>query len=268
MLSGSLAASLVATVITAGCATSLGPVVAEKHYREALCGAVDGDRDDRTLVTRALRDDADLYLHVHVVSHDELVALLGPDAAPPIEARMSLVRVAVRSNDVPVDTIALGGALRGAGAVAEWNTLARATGEHGGAEPSYAPSQEFKKRTVMVEASRDEYRRTAPLAWALWESIDDRAGCHPTGDGRSIGEACEVWFVVDRAAREEVVLHLTSTFTASRIGVPRGTRTVNRVCSLTSESDVVLGPPADLATSVRRIWDGPNARRVSEIARK
>src|SRR6185503_13530737 len=95
-------AAIAIALLALGCGPSLKELLPQKHYREAVCYAHDGWASDRGEVLRALTADAEVTLHVHALTRDELLGVLG-DATEPIASRATLARVRVQTNALPVD---------------------------------------------------------------------------------------------------------------------------------------------------------------------
>src|SRR5262245_21052689 len=99
---------LFGTLTIGGCGPNLQSLVRAKHYREAICAGEEGNDGDRNLVGQALDKDADLLLHMHVVSNDELRPVLG-DKTDAAMSRARLVRVNMQSNVLPLDRMEIDG---------------------------------------------------------------------------------------------------------------------------------------------------------------
>src|SRR4051812_32878892 len=124
-------AAVAIALLAAGCGPSLKELLPPRHYREALCYARDGSDRDRAEVERALTADADVTLHVHTLTPDELGGTLG-DATKAFLARTAIAHVRIQTNSLPVDKLDLGAAVASDGTKAEpvtWDSLASATRE-------------------------------------------------------------------------------------------------------------------------------------------
>lgn len=282
-----IAIVLATLAFACGCGGALPAAVSAKHYREAICGAYDGSDSDKAFVADALATDADVYVHVHVVTQEELAAIV-PTGAGPIHQRAHFVRVIVRSNELPVDGLELTGGFRGRGkevvaAPIDWKSIAWVTDEKlppkREAQTSVTfgnigrvalagltlglslPFTQFDRRTIMIDAPYEEYKRTAPKTTALVDAFSRRGGCRATTliekGGGFAGQHCEGWFVVERTSTEAVQLHVTSTYTSKRIGVPTSAPDEERICTVKSDRAVDLGAASDLETTAQRVWAGP-----------
>ena len=181
----------------AGCGPNLSQLVADHHYREAICGAQDGSRGDREVVGAALEADAGLAVHVAMVPTAQLEPLLG-DQAVAMSARGRFARISLQINALPVDgvspRVAITAASGRTSAPVAWDALLRITGEErppNRTGTSYAtgrnllailtlgmtiPFTGLSSRTVEVPPPDDDYRTTAPRAYALFQAMA-RTGC-------------------------------------------------------------------------------------------
>src|SRR5690242_3786553 len=140
-----------------GCGPSLQSLVQAKHYREAICAGQEGNDDDRKLVGQALDKDADLFLHIHVVSNDELGPVLGLTTEAAAK-RGRIIRVKLQSNVLPVDKLELNGSFttdegRTAAVIADWPSLAWITNEklpQQQVEKTYMTGENFLKGSAAV----------------------------------------------------------------------------------------------------------------------
>jgi len=280
----------------AGCGPSLGGLVEAKHYREAICAAHDGGEDARTEVGRALDKDADLQVHVHVVSEEELRPVLG-EATSGVLARGRLVRVLAESNVLPVDALGIeasfvteGGLV--AGLSASWETLAWVTQEKlppRRREETYATPgnvlrggaavltlglsllfTEFEPGSVEVDASPSEFARMAPLATRL-RITTERGGCHsPTlpalSSATGAGQRCTFYFVLDDVSRAPVFLDIKARYRAMRHNA-ESLSEPDRQCAVERTFQVPLGPPAGIEEVARKKF-GPRMRGLGEVARR
>ncbi len=274
------------TVVLGACGPSVRSLVAQRHYREAVCAAHDGSDRDRALVGRALDVDAGLLAHVHVMTDDELRAALGPGFST-VTVRGKLVRVVAQSDLLPLDTLDLSVAFTAEGGrlaalPATWETLAWATRE---TLPPHRTSQtyatggnvlrgaaafftlgfsllfsDFRPDTVAVEAPLSEYERLAPIATRL-HATTERAGCANHSLTAGAGQRCEWYFVLDAVSRDPVTLELAVRYAAMRAG---GAEAEPESCALTRRFRMPLGPPAEIAAQTRARF-GDTARPVTEL---
>ena len=260
---------------TLGCAPTFSQLVEHKHYREALCAAVEEDYRDE--VADALSLDADLHLHVHRVEHEELERAIGFDGASEVGKRAEFVRVRFQSNAIPVDgygvKVWFEGDARGGvqSAPVDWKSLAFATGERlppkvygkrydtgenlliGTAAVftvgfSFLFTGWFKPRTVASQAPRSEFLRYAPLATALHDEMTAELPCSPFQSKTHQSKRCEQFFVLDSGTATDWSLHVEQAFAANRI--PKGEYDDDEVCRVSTTDTVPIGPTARDTRSV------------------
>jgi len=281
-------------LLLAGCGPSLGGLIEAKHYREAICAANEGGEGTRAEVGGALDKDADLQVHVHVVSAEELRPVLGA-ATDKVLARGRLARVMVESNVLPVDAVEFeasfvteGGLV--AGLDAGWETLAWVTQEKLPSrrrEQTYATPgnflrggaavltlglsllfTEFQPGTLEVDAPPSEYARMAPLATRL-RTTTERGGCKsPTlpalSSATGAGQRCTFYFVLDNVSRAPVALELKARYLAMRHNAVM-LREADRRCAVERTFRVPFGPPATME-EVARTKFGARTRAIGEVA--
>lgn len=251
----------------AGCGPALGPLVAGRHYREAVCGAVDRGGSDRAMVGAALDADAEVRAQLRVVP--------GALAAD----RVALVRVIAQTNVLPLDDLTLTASLvtddgRLAAVAAGWESLSWATQER---LPPWRTSQtwltlgnlfrggaaifsaglsllfsNFQPETVLVDAPRSEFLRLAPRTTALMDVVE-QSGCarHTLTDGA--GVRCVWYFVLDEAGRAPVSLRVSARYVSRRLVSQTST---DRECEVTRAYGVPLGAPGDVeARAAARFGD-------------
>jgi hypothetical protein len=292
-IAGVLSLSCLAPLV-AGCGPSLGGLIEAKHYREAICAANDGGEGDRAEVGRALDKDADLLVHVHVVSAEELRPALG-EATEKVIERGRLARVLVESNVLPVDELEIkagfvteGGLV--AGLEASWEALAWATEEKlppRRLEQTYATPgnilkggaavltlglsllfTDFEPGTVEVDAPPSEFERMAPLATRL-RAATERGGCRsPTlpamSSATGAGQRCAFYFMLDNVSRAPVLLDLKARYVAMRHNA-ESRREEERRCAVERTFQVPLGPPSRIEEAAREKF-GARMRAVAAIA--
>lgn len=295
-MKGVLVLASAATLFACGCSQALPEAVSAKHYREAICGAHDGSDSDKAYVSDALATDADVWVHVHVVSRDELESIV-PFGAEEIHRRAHFLRVVVRSNELPVDALELAGGFRGhsnevVASPIDWQSMAWVTEEKlppkrqtttaltagnvgrvalaGLTLGLSLPFTRFNRETIMVDAPYHEYKAMAPKATALVDAFSHRGGCRSSTlvekGGGFAGQRCEGWFVVERTAAAAVELHITTTYTSKRIGVSPSAREEERTCTVTSDRALDLGAASELEANVARLWPG-SGRSIEELRR-
>lgn len=222
-----------------GCGPSTTQLVAHKHHREALCA-----QSNEEEVARALFQDTNAFIHLHVVTDDELARAVGP-AAPAVAARARFVRLELETNRIPVDGMRV--AIRAEPAVVtrpSYPRLAQITGEalpaaearstvltpnnvlqagailfSGGLWLLTNPS--FDRGTTYVDAPPEKYRAMAPIAFALHEATgetDDRcaASLSSAREEAPVGLHCATYLVVDRPVSRPIDLVLTFGWVAYR----------------------------------------------------
>lgn len=258
-----------------GCAPSLQSLVDAKHYREAICAGRDGDARDQNLVGQALDKDADLLVHMHVVSNDDLRPVLG-ETTEAAAKRGRIIRVDVQSNVLPIDKLEISGTFvssegRTAALTANWRSLAWMTNEElpqDRVEKTYLTGENFLKGgaavltaglsllftnfnpgTVVVEAPLSEYMRMAPRASALHRAAG-HSGCSriPLADGA--GQRCSWYFVLDNVSSSSVGFDIDTRYVSNRetnAPYPEDKAT----CSLVRNVRVPLGAPQDIEKTVR-----------------
>lgn len=279
-----------ACALLAGCGPALPGLVADRHYREALCAAHDGDDHDRAVVRDALQRDAGILLHVHVASAAELRGELGDDTAG-VMARARFVRVIAQSDVLPIDAVQLSASFGNdagqvSGLAAAWPTLAWMTGETlpprrttqtwitgrnvlaaGAALFSAGLSlffEGFRPETIEVDAPPSEYHRVAPHASAL-RALSEAAACqeHRLSSVDGAGQRCAWYFVLDAASASPVTLHLTARFEAHRVGAIAASE---RACVVERAWEVPLGAVTSVEeTALARF--GAEMRAITAVAR-
>ncbi|UQA55425.1 hypothetical protein [Polyangium aurulentum] len=281
-------------LLVAGCGPSLGGLIEAKHYREAICAATDGTEGARAEVASALDKDADLQVHVHVVTAEELQPVLGSATEKVIE-RGRLARVMVDSNVLPVDTLEIeasfvtdGGFVAGLDAGWEalaWVTQEKLPGRH--REETYATPgnllrggaavltlglsllfTDFQPGMVEVDAPPSEFARMAPLATRL-RATTERGGCKSAAmpapsSAAGAGQRCTFYFVLDNVSRMPVLLELKARYAATRHNAESLAYT-HRECAVERTFRVPLGPPAGIEEAARRKF-GTRMRAVGEVA--
>jgi hypothetical protein len=275
-----------------GCGPSVRQLVADKHYREAICAADGGGRDTRMLVEEALWSDLDLHLHLQPVPDEALARVVGDDAAR-ISDRALFVRILLRTNVVPVDGLQLKASLEreegtSGGAAVSWEALSWATGEplppkqeyetyataanvrRGlAAIPTFGLSllfSPFQRERRIGDAPLEVHRRTAPLATRLHGEMAYH-GCRelaPPGSA-GLGKACTGFLVVDRSVDEPLSVRVELTVGAEK--EPRRLRHEGR-CTVSRTIRIPVGRPAELAkgegaASGRRMLRLPEPARQS-----
>lgn len=281
---------LCAAFVLGGCGPSLQSLVQAKHYREAICAAHDGDAEARRMVGRVLDKDADLHLHVHVVSKDELRPILG-DATDATIARGRLLRVGVQSNVLPIDSLWLQGSFvtdagRTAGLVAGWSTLALITNEKlppNRVEQTYVTGENFLKGAgvlftfgwsllftnfnpgnVEVQAPYSEFLRMAPHASAL-HNTTATARCTAIGAADGAGQKCTWYFVLDNISRTPVAFELETSYGSLRQTGKRSPD-VEEKCLVKRPIRVPLGKPEDIEKISRDLF-GAKMQPVRSLLR-
>jgi hypothetical protein len=266
-----------ALLLVTGCGgPTLSQLVARKHYREAVCLATDGSQSERDRLERALSTDAQLYVHVHVITKEELRPLLG-EAADLVASRALFVRVRAQSNVLPVDRMKVSVALAGTGTRVpakplDHDSLAFATHEdvpkphtESTANPLGVLVTIFTLglfgnfgggKTETVQPSDGEYR-DAPIAFKLRKAMPD-ARCEALDMGGH-GQSCQAFFVVDPQVDVPVRLVVGTTYEADR------SDDSGDACSIAAESSVSLGPPRDIAKRTETLF-GSRARSVNALS--
>lgn len=228
-----------------GCAPRVATLVQHKHYREAICAAHDGGARRRGLVSDALAQDTELYLHVHRMDRAELETIVGDAAAAAaVLERVHLVRITARTNSLPLDDLGLDLTVRGdrmgaAAAPVSWETLSVATGEPVPSPQQYATYAtvgnvlralgvvftvgvslrftRFRRRTFTRAASWGEHERQMPVAARLMRALE-HTHCEGAGLSASAGDAglrCTGYFVFDRSPHASWSLTLAQTYVAN-----------------------------------------------------
>lgn len=227
-----LALALALAVV--GCGPSVSRLVADHHYREAICAAHDGDAEAKQRVGAGLDHDTGLTVIVQPIADAEVAALLPRSTATSRRAAKVLddvrfVRIDVQTNALPVDAIAAGikpNALDVQPVSRE--ALAEITGEvlprrvvrttyltggnvlRGlagvitlGTSLLVAPMREGLRQT---EAPDDDYIRLAPIAQALYHAMSE--GCRDGGVDDTTSLRCHWFYMTPRSTRASVVLRL------------------------------------------------------------
>ena len=237
--------SVAFTLLLAGCPPPLPSLLANKHYREAVCAGVDEDAADE--VAAALARDADAQLHIHTLTQEELEPVLGKHA-PIIDARYEFVRVRMLTNTLPVDgyqvqlEVEEAEGLNEAAAV-NWASLIRATKEKmppNRLYATYVTPDNFLKTTAAIfslgtsllftnpfqpglaegEPSPEDFERSAPIASRLQRAFGP-TGCDNPGGPAQPGGDCTLYFVLPRNANARWKLSVKQTFLAQRLGDDR-----------------------------------------------
>lgn len=269
-----------AALVLAGCGPNLQSLVHEKHYREAVCAAEDGNDSDRVLVGNALDKDADVQLGLHVVSSDELRPILGDRTNESLQ-RGRILRVVAQSNVLPVDDVELKGTFvtesgRTAALVADWNTLAfltheklppqrvqqtYMTGENvlkGGAAILTAGLSllftSFRPGNVVVDPSPADYEAYAPQASKLHHTTGHSA-CSYIEVGTGLGRRCTWFFVLDTAPSSRVTFELGTHYVSRRQTGKPSSEKEDR-CSVVRFNRVALTTPGNMETFVQERFGG------------
>lgn len=279
-----------AAFVLGGCGPNLQSLVQAKHYREAICAAHDGTAEDRRMVVRALDKDADLHLHVHVVSKDELQPVLGYATNATI-ARGRILRVGMQSNVLPIDSLGLQATFttdagRTAGLVADWSTLALITNEKlppNRVDQTYATGENFLKGVgvfftlgwsllftnfnpgnVEVQAPYSEFLRLAPHTTAL-HNTTATAGCTAIGAADGAGQKCTWYFVLDNISRTPVAFELETSYVSLRQTGKRSPD-VEEKCLVKRPIRIPLGKPQDIEKISRDLF-GSKMQPVRSMVR-
>lgn len=281
-------------VSTLACGPSVRALVADRHYREAVCAADEGREAE--LVGRALDSDANIVLHAQVIDGAEVrAALSGPEVRSGRvgltgrdDGDAVLLRISAQSDTLPIDTIELSviaGALDGR-AVAlgtSWGALAWATGEplpprrlvdtyitganalRAGAALMTAGLSllftRFRSETVSADPLPADYERVAPRASRL-HALTSRAGCFPHESGAAGGVRCEWFFVYASRSDAPLAVVLTARYAADRTDPEH---TLRSVCAVTRRAHFTLGARATLAADLDARF-GPRSRALRELA--
>jgi hypothetical protein len=222
-----------------GCGPSASSLVAQKHYREALCS-----ESEQTLVAKSLWDDTNAHLHLHVVTDEEIAAVIGDYPTPGIRERARIVRLTLETNRMPVDGMRV--SIAGQPAVIAtptWERLAQLTHEKLPAQERHTTSltaknvfnvgaiflsgglwlltdPRFDRGEYYVDASPEKYRAQAPLAYALRAATEASGSCRggPTSaqEEAPVGLSCMTYLIVDRVDPTPVDLVLTFEYVAYR----------------------------------------------------
>jgi hypothetical protein len=274
-----------------GCAPTLTQLVADKHYREAICAGVDGYEEEAGLVADALVADADVQLHVHRITASELAPVLG-EATADVAARVELVRVRLATNALPVDgyDIRMGvveHADRYPAAPAGWESLVYATGERlppNRTASTYATPENalkglgafftvgisllftggFEPSVYRTEPYREDYLAVAPLATALHDAFG-ASGCggDPLSQSRYQGRTCTAFFVLPSHDDARWRLVVEQTFGANRL--PADLPEEEARCAVTHAAAVDLSGASTLRAHTRRVF-GPRMRPLATLA--
>ncbi len=270
-------------LLALGCGPAVTTLVADRHYREAVCAAHDGR--GRGLVERALDDDANLQVHAQVIETAMVrEALSRHERVAPV----TLFRVSAQSDVLPLDAIELSAAVGtidgGAAALpVRWDTLVWATGERlpprrtaqtyltggnllraGAAVATLGVSllfTDFRPDTVSVDATPADYARTAPYATRL-HTLTERAGCRPHDPGGGAGVRCEWFFLYASPSRSPLTMALTARFISNRLDPERRDPTA---CMVTRGALVMLGRADTLAAELDARF-GERSRPLREVA--
>lgn len=266
---------LCGTLTLGGCGPSLKSLVDAKHYREAICAGQEGNEGDQNLVGQALDKDADLLVHIHVVSTDDLRPVLG-EKTEAAAKRAKLVRVNVQSNVLPIDKMELNGTFvadtgRIAAVTADWLSLALMTNESlpkQRVQQTYLTGENFLKGgaafftlgwsllftnfnpgSVLVDAPLSEYMSMAPHAAALHRAAGDN-GCGSLGIGDGAGRRCTWNFVLDNVSSLPVGFNLETRYISTRQRTKPYPEEV-KTCALVRRVHVPLGSPQEIEKIVR-----------------
>jgi hypothetical protein len=233
-----LALALLSLAIV-GCGPSATTLVAEKHYREALCS-----ESDRAFVAKALWEDTNAHLHLHVVTAEEMASLIGDQPTSSIRERARIVRLTLETNRLPVDGMRV--SITGEPAVITtptWDRLAQLTHETlppmekrttsltgrniinvgaifftGGLWLLTDPR--WSEREYYVEPSSEKYRAQAPLAFALRDATSVGGACSGStasaNEEAPVGLFCTTYLVIDRVDPQPVDLVLSFEYVAYR----------------------------------------------------
>jgi hypothetical protein len=254
--------SVAASLLLAGCAPTLPSLLANKHYREAVCAGADDDAADE--VAAAIARDADAQLHIHTLTREELEPVLGRHA-PSIDARNEFVRVRVLTNTVPVDGYQLQLEVNEAeglsqAAPANWASLIRATKETMPSNRLYATyvtpdnllkttaaifslgtsllfTNSFQPGLAEGAPSPEDFERSAPIASRLQRALGP-TGCDNPGGPAQPGGDCTLFFVLPRNQSARWKLAVKQTFVARRLGDER-----ELDCSVSRSDTVELRAP-------------------------
>jgi len=279
-----------AALVFGGCGPNLQSLVQAKHYREAICGAHDGDIEDRRMVGRALDKDADLHWHVHVVSSDELFPVLGSKTDWAM-ARGRIVRVGVQSNVLPIDNLELRASFvtdtgRTAALAADWSTLAWITNEKlppNRVEQTYVTGENFLKSVgvlftfgwsllftnfnpgnVEVQAPYSEFLRLAPHASAL-QRTTATAKCTAIGAAEGAGRKCTWYFVLDNISRTPIAFEFETSYVSLR-QTGKQPPDVESKCLVKRPIRIPLGKPQDIEKVSRDLF-GAKMQSVRSMVR-
>lgn len=287
----SSALMVVVALVLGACGPRLDHLIANNHYREAICAAVDRPNTVRPPVTEALVEDLGLLAHVHLVSAEELEPLLGEETAE-VQAKARFIRVRLQSDVLPIKSVQLGAAVRargrtGAGAApVSWRSLAWAT------EERLPPSQRrrtyatganvlrllgaaltlgtslifspFRAEEIEVRAPQSEFVRLAPLASALHREMAT-TGCRPLtipgaferSDEPMSGQVCERFFMLESSPSAQWELVIQQRFIADRANDTQS-------CTLEHQSVIDLETLGELAATHQERF-GPRMRPVRDL---
>ncbi len=275
-----------------GCAShaALPKLIADKHYREALCAAQ--DTDEQQEVADALAKDANLQLHIHRITQTELAKVIPSENATAIGKRAQLLRIKLQTNGLPVDNhrVSLhidgpemdGARVRVAIAPVNWKSLAYATEETlppSVLRPSYLTGENilkgvgavfsfgfsllftkpFRTRNRAVNAPRSEYQRLAPIATALNDVLGGRR-CGAFGAAKRQAKKCVYFVVVKGPQSPSWTLKVEQQFTSKRV-TGQG-RHDEQLCLGTSRKRVLLGPSDG---GIQRVF-GPRMQPLNRLA--
>ena len=270
------------------CGPRLGDLVAQHHYREAICGADDGWAADRASVAAALDRAAEPKLHVYVVRNTQLQTLLGA-AADRIAARATFARVVVDTNLLPVDGIEAKISVEH-GRSFEWDALLELSGEKRPPNRigrNYLTAMNFMKALAVigtggvlllspippsfhgelraVPPTDDDYREATPTAYAIHQAMAGTR-CESTTtseDSNVTGTRCTAFVAITRAPQvAPTVLRVTVKYHAAR--VPRDGRFMSDSCTVERTNSIDLGAAAELQTTTDRLF-GDQLRAISEL---
>ncbi len=296
-MSRALISLAIAATMLSGCGPSISQLVADKHYREAICTTQDGSESAGDEVSHALSADSELYVHLQPLTVAELEPLLG-NATQAVMSKVAFVQVRVRTNVLPVDNLEVYVTIKSrdgiaAAAPASWKSLAYATAEKLppkrtvstyatgenvlkglGAVLSFGltlPFTEFRPGQVEIAATKAEYRRWAPRATALREAMV-HAGCtnprfpDTSGASRYTGKNCVGFHVLEYSPRAFWQLEIEQRFVAMRSSAKEQDReTEENSCELSRVYELDLGPQSTLEEQTQKLF-GKAMARLDDIA--
>jgi hypothetical protein len=258
-----------------GCAPSLQSLVSAKHYREAICAGAEGNESDKNLVGQALDKDADLLVHMYVVSRDELQPVLG-EKTEAATKRGRIVRVNVQSNVLPIDNLEISGSFvttlgQTAAVTANWSSLAWITNEElpqQRVEKTYLTGENilkggaailtaglsllftnFNQGSVVVDPPLSEYMRMAPHASALHRAAG-HSGCSHIGVSDGTGQRCSWNFVLDNVSSAPVSFDINTRYVSMR-QTSKTFPESEATCFVYRSVRLPLGSPQDIEKIVR-----------------